>query len=62
MKPVELLEHLIKIFSKKDSIVLDPFMGSGSTGVACKNLDRKFIGIELNDLYYKLSKHRVTIS
>ena len=60
MKPIELLEHLIKIFSKKYSIVLDPFMGSGSTGVACKNLDRKFIGIEIDSNYYNMSSKRLS--
>ncbi len=60
MKPVELLEHLIKIFSKKGSIVCDPFMGSGSTGVACINLDRKFIGIEIDKNYYNMSVKRLS--
>jgi len=59
MKPIELIEHLVKIFSKKDSVVLDPFMGSGSTGVACKNLDRKFIGIEIDNNYYNMSLKRL---
>ncbi len=59
MKPVELLEHLIKIFSKKNSIVCDPFMGSGSTGLACKNLNRRFIGIEIDQIYYNLCYKRL---
>tara|TARA_R100000426_G_scaffold85774_1_gene66116 strand:+ start:3333 stop:4352 length:1020 start_codon:yes stop_codon:yes gene_type:complete len=48
-KPVALIEWLLKYFSKEGDVVLDPTMGSGSTGVACKNLNREFIGIELDD-------------
>lgn len=58
-KPVALMEHLIKIFTSENSIICDPFMGSGSTGVACINLNRRFIGIELNNLYYNESKNRL---
>tara|TARA_X000001036_G_C20664614_1_gene800295 strand:- start:139 stop:1071 length:933 start_codon:yes stop_codon:yes gene_type:complete len=58
VKPVELLEHLIKLFSKERSLVLDPFLGSGSTGVACKNTGRRCIGYEINEKYYKIAKMR----
>lgn len=58
-KPVELLERFIKVSSKENDIVLDPFMGSGSTGVACKELNRNFIGIELDENYFKIAKERI---
>lgn len=58
-KPVSLMEHLIKIHTDENQIVLDPFMGSGTTGVACKNLNRNFIGIELDDKYFEITKDRV---
>jgi site-specific DNA-methyltransferase (adenine-specific) len=52
VKPVKLLEHLIKLFSKENDVILDCFMGSGSTGVAALNTNRNFIGIELIPEYY----------
>ena len=58
-KPVELLSILIKNSSKVGDIVLDPFMGSGSTGVACKELNRDFIGIELDEKYFNIAKERI---
>ena len=58
-KPVELMKILIKNSTKKSEIVLDPFMGSGSTGVAAKQLNRKFIGFEIDETYYKLAKERI---
>ena len=58
-KPVPLLEDLIYELSDESNVVLDTFMGSGSTGVACKNLNRKFIGIELDDTYYEIAKNRI---
>lgn len=65
-KPVKLMEYLIKIYTNKNELVLDFTMGSGTTGVACMNLDRKFIGIELdkdkdnNSLgYFKIAKRRI---
>lgn len=58
-KPIELLEYLIKTYTNEGEIVLDFTMGSGSTGVACKNLNRKFIGIELNEEYYNISINRI---
>ena len=58
-KPVLLLEDLIKTFSNEDDLVVDLTMGSGSTGVACKNTNRDFIGIEMNDEYYDIACKRV---
>ena len=58
-KPVELLEWLIKTYTNEGETVLDNCMGSGSTGVACVNTNRKFIGIELDQEYYKIAKDRI---
>ena len=58
-KPVELLERLILLSSNEEDIVLDCFMGSGSTGVACKKLNRNFIGIELDEKYFEIAKKRI---
>ena len=58
-KPVELLELLIKTYTNEGETVLDNCMGSGSTGVACVNTNRKFIGIELDQEYYKIAKDRI---
>ena len=58
-KPVLLLEDLIKTFSNENNLVVDLTMGSGSTGVACKNTKRDFIGIEMNDEYYDTACKRV---
>jgi len=59
-KPVALLEYLIKTYTLEGETVLDNCMGSGSTGVACKNLNRNFIGIELDQTYYDIAKERIT--
>lgn len=58
-KPIKLIEYLIQTYSNEGETVLDNTMGSGTTGIGCINTKRKFIGIELKDLYYKLSKHRI---
>lgn len=58
-KPVALLEYLIKTYTLEDETVLDFTMGSGSTGVACKKLNRKFIGIEKDETYFNLAKDRI---
>lgn len=58
-KSVELLEYLIKTYSNEGETVLDNCMGSGSTGVACMNTGRKFIGIELDSNYFNISKNRI---
>lgn len=60
-KPVDLCEWLIKTYSNEGDTVLDNCMGSGSTGVACKNTNRNFIGIELNDEYFNIAKERLNI-
>ena len=52
-KPIKLIEYLIKTYSNETETVLDNTMGSGTTGIGCINTNRKFIGIELNELYYK---------
>ena len=59
-KPVLLLEDLIKTYTNQSETVLDFTMGSGSTGVACKNLNRKFIGIELDEEYFKIAQDRIS--
>ena len=58
-KPVDLLEHLILSYSNEGETVLDNCMGSGSTGVACVNTNRKFIGIELDEGYFNIAKKRI---
>jgi site-specific DNA-methyltransferase (adenine-specific) len=58
-KPVALMEYLIKTYTNEGEVVLDFTMGSGSTGVACKNLNRRFIGIELDEIYFKIAKERI---
>jgi hypothetical protein len=58
-KPVALMEWILKYFSKEGDVVLDPTMGSGSTGVACKNMNRNFIGIELDPDIYEVAVNRI---
>ena len=58
-KPIELLEYLIKTYTNEREIVLDNCMGSGSTGVACINTNRKFIGIEKEEKYFEIAKKRI---
>ena len=58
-KPLELIEFLIKLTTKENQIVLDPFMGSGTTAIASQNLKRNFIGFELNQIYYEKSLERL---
>ena len=58
-KPVELIEYLIKTSSNQGDVVLDMFMGSGTTGVACVRTNRKFIGIELDEHYFDIAKDRI---
>lgn len=58
-KPVKILEHIIKIASNPNDVVLDMFMGVGSTGVAANNLGRKFIGIEIDKTYFEAAKKRI---
>lgn len=58
-KPVELIEILVGNSSKENELVLDPFMGIGSCGIACKNLNRNFLGIELDEAYSKIANERL---
>lgn len=58
-KSVELIEWLIKTYTNEGETVLDNTMGSGTTGVACKNLNRNFIGIELDEKYFEIAKERI---
>jgi len=58
-KPVALFEYLIKTYTNEGELVLDNCMGSGTTGVACKNLNRNFIGIELDAEYFKIAEKRI---
>lgn len=58
-KPIDILEFLLKYWSDEGDTILDPTMGSGSTGVACKNLKREFIGIELDEKYFEVAKKRI---
>ncbi len=58
-KPVNLMEYLIKTYTNEGELVLDFTMGSGSTGVACANTNRKFIGIELDEKYFDISINRI---
>ena len=59
VKPVELVEHLIKLFTKEKSVVLDPFMGSGTTAVAAINSNRNYMGFDINQEYIDISNNRV---
>lgn len=58
-KPVELMEILIENSSNEGDVVIDPFMGVGATGIACKNLNRDFIGMELDENYYEIACERI---
>ena len=58
-KPVELMKILIENSSKEGDRVLEPFMGAGSTGVACKELNRDFIGIEIDERYFRIAEERI---
>jgi site-specific DNA-methyltransferase (adenine-specific) len=58
-KPVELMEYLIKTYTNEGETVLDFTMGSGTTGVACVNTNRNFIGIEMDDKYFEIAKKRI---
>jgi site-specific DNA-methyltransferase (adenine-specific) len=60
-KPLALFEHLIKTYSNEGDLILDNCIGSGTTALACKNLNRNFIGIEKDENYYKIAKERVEI-
>ena len=59
VKPIKLMEYLVKLITPKNGRVLDPFMGSGTTGIACKNLEYNFTGIELGEDYFKDAERRI---
>lgn len=59
VKPQALMEYLVKMVTRDGAVVLDPFMGSGSTGVACSTIGREFVGIELDPAYYDIAKRRI---
>ena len=59
LQPVELLEYLVKTYTNDGETVLDNCMGSGSTGVACVNTNRRFIGMELDENYFNIAKERI---
>ena len=59
-KPVALCEYLIKTYTNEGETVLDNCMGSGSTGIACKNTGRSFIGIEKDPEYFQIAKGRIS--
>ena len=54
------MEWILKYYSKVDDVIFDPTMGSGSMGVACKNMNRKFIGIEMDEEIFKVSEGRLS--
>lgn len=58
-KPIKLVQYLLDVFTDKRNIVLDPFLGSGTTVIACRKMNRRCIGIELNELYFNLIKSRI---
>jgi site-specific DNA-methyltransferase (adenine-specific) len=58
-KPVDLCEYLIKTYTNESEVILDNCMGSGSTGVACLNTNRRFVGIELDEKYFNIAKNRI---
>lgn len=58
-KDLTVIEKLVRTLSKPDDLILDPFMGSGTTGVACQKLGRRFIGIEIDEKYYATAKKRI---
>ena len=58
-KPVKLLEYLIKTYSNEGDVILDNCMGVGSTDIACMNTDRKFIGMEIDDIYFDKANTRI---
>lgn len=59
VKPVQLISHLIRLFTKENAIVLDPFMGSGTTAVACLQTKRHYIGFDINQEYMKITERRI---
>jgi len=62
IKPIKLMSYLITLFTREGDYVLDPFMGSGTTGLACKLLNRNFIGIDFTEEYFDIAKERLQVS
>ncbi len=62
VKPIKLIEYLIKLTTRENQVVLDPFLGSGTTAVACKRINRRFIGIEINEEYYNIAINRICLT
>ena len=58
-KPIKLMDWILKTYSNENMTIFDPCMGSGTTGVACKNLNRNFIGIEKDEQYFKIAEQRI---
>ena len=58
-KPLKLIERIVQIGTNEGDVVLDNTMGSGTTGIACLNTNRKFIGIELDEIYFNIAKERI---
>lgn len=61
VKPVSLMEYLVRIYTREEHLVLDPFCGSGTTGVACSNLQRNFIGIDKTEEYAEIARKRIQL-
>jgi site-specific DNA-methyltransferase (adenine-specific) len=59
VKPIALMEYLVKLVSREGSVILDPFMGSGTTAIACINTNRKYICIEKDEGYFKIGQERI---
>jgi len=59
VKPIKLMKYLCRLITPKDGTVIDPYMGSGTTGIACKEENFDFIGIELDEEYFKIAKARI---
>lgn len=59
IKPLDIIKTLIENSSRKGDLVLDPFIGSGTTAVACKSLGRNYIGFEINEKYYRIANERI---
>lgn len=58
-KPIQLMKRIVSVFTNETNIVIDPFMGSGTTGVACSSMNRKFIGIEVDKTYFDIAQNRI---
>ena len=62
IKPLDIIQNLVVNSSQEGDIILDPFLGSGTTGVACVNTNRKFIGIELDEKYFDIAESRIKLA